>query len=166
LKITPYNIKRSISENEAPKFNMSQFNIAQQKQDDFNVPESHLMYQQVYKCPIYSKERRQDTFEQHCKSVNSYRGSLPDPSIFLGPRRKIIFLKGSALCKSVNWQQRKNYRLITNNQFYFNKKMFQTWIAQLINLSLDKFIRLSKNWTALMISQQQSLTFKFFLPPK
>jgi len=145
---------------------MSQSNFEQPKQDEFNTPESHLTYQQEYQCQIYSKERKENTFEQHCKSVQYYRGSLPDPSIFFCLRRKITFLKGSAHYKSVNWQQRNNCRLITNNQYHFNKKMFQIWIAQLINLSLDKFIRLSKNWTALMISQQQSLTFKFFLPPK
>ena len=82
------------------------------------------------------------------------------------PRHEITFLNGSPRCKHFRWFQQRKCRWITNNQFYFSKKLFQIWIGDIISLSLSgiSFCGPSR-LVLLMICQLQSLTFKFFLPP-
>lgn len=164
-QITSYNKKQNISENvgnsDTP---ISKFKA--QIKDNPNSSKHLISYQQQYRYQTYFEQDNRNKLQYTSKNSYSQRKSLPESSFFFGLLHEIAFLNGSPRSKISNCYQQKKHRLMINNLFYFAKKMFQSRIAQIINLSLhDKFRRISINLAAILISQKQSLTFKFFLPP-
>ena len=90
-------------------------------------------------------------------------------SAFYSPH-EIIFLNGSPRCRTFCTRaQGRKCRWIINNQFHFAKRVFQIWLTKYVfSADSGKSVCVSSRWkkcSILMLSQQQSLTFKFFLPP-
>jgi hypothetical protein len=153
-QITSYNKKPDVNENVVGKLDTPVSKFDAQVQDKPNTSEHLISYQQEYQYQTYLKEYKKNKLQYTCKPSCSQSKSFPENAILFCPRHEITFLSGSPRCKSINWYQQWKHRLMTNNQFYFAKKMFQSWITQIINLSvLDKFIRISINLAGLLISQ-------------
>jgi len=163
-QIISYNKKQNVSENVVGNFDTLLSNGVEY-QDKRDPAKHSISYNQKYQYQTYLQEDKKK-FKYTSKTSYAKAKSLIENSILLRAGHEIIFMNGSPHCKGMNWHQQRKHRLMTNNQFYFAKKIFQRWVTQIINSSLlNRFLQTSKNLAALLISQMQSLTFKFFLPP-
>jgi len=118
-------------------------------------------YHQEYQYQTYSKEYK---YKAECanKSKNSIN-NLSERLFHLNFQHQIMFLNGSAKHKTFTINQLRRIRWIVSNQFHFARKMFENWIAQMVNNWFN--LRLFKNNVYPLVYQQQSLMFKVFLPP-
>merc|ERR1711997_1057265 len=82
----------------------------------------------------------------------------------LWPHYQIEFSNGPLSYKSIDWEKKKRNRIIKNH-FQYAKKMFQLWIYQFLNRAQQCNFLKTSNRAAMMLSQQQSMTFQYFLPP-
>jgi len=160
LQLTPYNYKPTtiICENSFDTSRDSKFYNEKQRK---NIIIDPSCYQREFQYKTYLNTVNK--IKGNCKQLLNSQPLVKEPSIPVS--YEISFLHGSARFKDNH--HKKYQRLIINNQFQFDKRNFQVWIAQIIDLSsLDKFLRVSSNSAATLICLQQSLMFKYFLPPQ
>ena len=165
LKLPTHNYKpTTVCENTSNNFDISHFKFYKEKRTNYlDLPSN---YQREFQYQTYLITN--DKITRKSKPLHSQTFSVKEFSNLISRiRYEIIFLHGSARCKDVSFHnQHKELRLIINNQFYFARRSFQVWIVQIIDLScLDKFLCVSSNLAATLGSLQQSLMFKYFLPP-
>jgi len=151
--------KKRVEENVVSDYNIKP-KLRLQRQKKYTIPSGNITsYQQEYQYQTYFIAHPYKT-----ASAGKSTGPVNNLSwrfVHFNIRHQITFLNGVAKCKQITWHQLKRYRWIINTQFHFAKKMFQIRIAQ-NNWSI---LRLSKNYPALLVYQQQSHMFKAFLPP-
>jgi len=158
LKIPFANSKKNVEENVAYYSNFKS-NVGAKRQNDNNAKGDVTSYQQEYQYQAYFKEHKLKS--EYIKANNSIYNSS-ERSFHLNFQHQIVFLNGAARFKALTLHQLRRYRWIVSGQFHFARKMFEIWIAQVINWLT---LRLSKNNHTLLVYQLQSLMFKVFLPP-
>ena len=147
------NVEESIESfsNIQPKLGVPRQNTCQETRGNLSS------YHQEYQYQTYSKEHKYTN-----KSKNSIN-DLSERLFHLSFQHQIMFLNGSAKHKTFTINQLRRIRWIVSNQFHFARKMFENWIAQMVNNWFSP--RLFKNNIYPLVYQQQSLMFKVFLPP-
>jgi len=159
LKIQFANSKKNVDENVAYYSNFKP-NVGAKRQNNNNARGDVTSYQQEYQYQAYFKEHKLKS-EYIDKANNSIYNSS-ERSFHLNFQHQIVFLNGAARYKALTLHQIRRYRWIVSGQFHFARKMFEIWIAQVVNWLM---LRLYKNNHTLLVYQLQSLMFKVFLPP-
>ena len=151
------NVEESIESfsNIQPKLGVPRQNTCQKTRGNLSS------YHQEYQYQTYSKEHKYKA-EYTNKSKNSIN-DLSERLFHLSFQHQIMFLNGSARHKRFTINQLRRIRWIVSNQFHFARKMFENWIAQMVNNWFN--LPLFKNNVYPLVYQQQSLMFKVFLPP-
>ena len=119
-------------------------------------------YQREFQYQTYSNdgEKKSNQTHQNIHTIYNVTKSLS----VLWPHYKIEFSNGPLSYKSIDWEKKKRNRIIKNH-FQYAKKMFQLWIYQFLNRAQQCNFLTTSNRAAMMLSQQQFMTFKYFLPP-
>jgi len=159
LKIPFANSKKNVDENVAYYSNFKS-NVGAKRQNNNNARGDVTSYQQEYQYQAYFKEHKLKS--EYINKANNSISNSSERSFHLNFQHQIVFLNGAARYKALTLHQIRRYRWIVSGQFSFARKMFEIWIAQVVNWLT---LRLSKNNHTLLVYQIQSLMFKVFLPP-
>merc|ERR1711993_114902 len=119
-------------------------------------------YQREFQYQTYSNddEKKSNQTHQNIHTIYNVTKSLS----VLWPHYKIEFSNGPLSYISFDWEKKRKNRMIKNH-FQYAKKMFQLWIYQFLNRAQQCNFLKTSNRAAMMLSQQQSMTFQYFLPP-
>ena len=119
-------------------------------------------YQREFQYQTYSNDTEKESNQTH-QNLHTINNVTKWFSVFW-PHYKIEFLNGPLRYISFDWEKKKRNRIIKNH-FQYAKKMFQLWIYQFLNRAQQCNFLTTSNRAAMMLSQQQSMTFQYFLPP-